>query len=243
MPGPGKSFETFAADQASCKTYAANQVAGQADAANQRAVGAAVLTTVLGAGLGAATGSLDGVAGQGAAIGAASGSAIGAGIGAQNSSIDQMNIQQQYDNSFSQCMYAKGEQVPGFAPLVAVTPGPSRVAGPDPALVRGTQVELARLHYLDDAPDGAFGPKTAGAIRAYQQASGLPPTGTVSQTLLARLQSTPTSAGNSGGGGSATASVSSPGWVAPTTQASSSGGAPVAATPAAATGWVAPKTQ
>ena len=112
MPGRGKTFETFQSDQAGCKSYAAGQVSGQAEAANQRAVGAALLTTVLGAGLGAGIGAAAGDAGAGAAIGAAAGAGGGTAFGAGNSANDQASIQQQYDNAFSQCMYAKGEQVP-----------------------------------------------------------------------------------------------------------------------------------
>jgi hypothetical protein len=155
MPGPGKSFDAFQTDQVSCKAYAADQVKGQADQANQQAVGAAVLTTVLGAGLGAAAGGFGGVAGQGAGLGAASGSLAGAAIGAQSSSMAQMGIQQQYDNAFSQCMYSKNDNVPGFAPRLAEAPSPGPVAaGPSPALVRRVQAELIRLNYLDDAADG-----------------------------------------------------------------------------------------
>jgi hypothetical protein len=239
MPGQGKSFDTFQADQANCKGYAADQVRGQADASNQRAVGAALLTTALGAGLGAAAGGFSGAAGSGAAIGAAGGSVVGAGIGAQNSSNDQLNIQQQYDNAFAQCMYAKGEMVPGFTPIVAA-PAPRVATGPDPVLVRGTQTELIRLHYLNDTADGAMGPRTSAAIRTYQQASGLPADGSVSQSLLARLQSTPSSAGVAPA--SAPATAQAPGWVAPTTQGQTAGATPVSA-PAAPSGWVAPKTQ
>jgi len=124
MPGPGKSFDAFQADQANCKGYAAGQVQGQADAANQQAVGAGVLGTVLGAGLGAAIGGAAGNAGAGAAIGAASGAGLGTAYGANGSSYAQMSIQQQYDAAFSQCMYAKGEQVPGFAPLAPIAAPP-----------------------------------------------------------------------------------------------------------------------
>jgi len=116
MPGPGKSFEVFQYDQSVCKNYAAQQVQGQADAANQRAVGGAVLTTALGAGVGAIFGSFAGNAGAGAAIGAASGVGVGSAIGADASAQVQGSIQQQYDNAFAQCMYSKGEQVPGFSP-------------------------------------------------------------------------------------------------------------------------------
>jgi hypothetical protein len=113
MPGPGKTFDAFQTDQLVCKNYAQQQVAGQADAANQRAVGGAVLTTALGAGMGAVFGSFAGNAGAGAAIGAASGAGLGAAYGADASAQAQGGIQWQYDNAYAQCMYARGEQVPG----------------------------------------------------------------------------------------------------------------------------------
>ena len=116
MPGPGKSLAAFQMDNDLCKGYAADQVKGQADSANQRAVGAAILTTALGAGLGAATGGLSYNAGGGAGFGAAAGLAAGSAIGANNSAMEQMGIQARYDMSYSQCMYSKGERVPGFAP-------------------------------------------------------------------------------------------------------------------------------
>jgi hypothetical protein len=228
MPGPGKGFDTFQSDQAVCKGYAADQVRGQADEANKQAVGAALLTTVLGAGVGAAGGAIGGNAGGGAAVGAAAGAGLGAGIGAGNSANAQIGIQAQYDNAFSQCMYSKGDLVPGYAPIAAA-PAAS-YSGPDPALVRGVQRELIRLNYLHDVADGSFGPRTASAIRSFEQASGMPVDGAVSGPLLARLQSTPTS--QAAGGGAAPAA-----WVAPST------GAATANTTAIAPGssaWVAP---
>jgi uncharacterized protein YcfJ len=225
MPGPGKSFDTFQADQAACKMYAENQVSGQAEAANNRAVAAGVLTTVVGAGLGAAIGGAAGDAGAGAAIGAAAGAGTGAAYGAGNSGNEQMAIQQRYDNAFSQCMYAKGERVPGYAPITAV-PQSAPVAMADP-MVRAAQSELIRLGYLHDTADGFIGPKTRAAISAYQQTHGLPVDGTPSPTLVAKLQSTPTSAPPA-----ATTASAPAGWVAPA-------GSPGAA-PAASSGWVAP---
>jgi hypothetical protein len=227
MPGRGKAFATFQSDQAECKGYAGGQVNGQAEAANQRAVGVALLTTVLGAGLGAAVGGAAGDAGAGAAIGAAAGVSGGTAFGAGNTSYDQMSIQQQYDNAFAQCMYSKGEQVPGFAPAVAESPMRGPVAAADP-LVRSTQGELLRLGYLRGPADGYMGNNTRNAIAAFEQGSGLPADGSPSPQLLARLQSTPS------GAASATAS-SAGGWVAPA-------GSRNAAVPASATsgGWVAP---
>lgn len=117
MPAPGKPFDVFQSDQLLCKQYAEGQVAGQAEDANMRAVGAAALTTALGAGLGAAIGSASGAAGIGAGIGAGSGALGGAGIGAMQSDRANMTIQQRYDIAFSQCMYSRGNQVPGFVPV------------------------------------------------------------------------------------------------------------------------------
>jgi hypothetical protein len=251
MPGPGKSFEAFQADQSDCKTYAATQVQGQAEHANQRAVGAALLTTLLGAGVGAGAGAPWGAAGQGAGAGAAAGAAVGTAVGANMSANEQVGIQVQYDNAFSQCMFAKGEMVPGFAP-----PAPAAVAtaapagagygasysgassGPDPSLVRSVQAELVRLNYLQTTPDGVLGGQTRAAIGSYERANGMPVDGTASPKLLAHLQATPT--------GAATATASAPsGWVAPSHGSSGTPNAtPASATaPAAPSNWVAPKTQ
>jgi hypothetical protein len=230
MPGPGKTFDVFQVDNASCKTFAADQVKGQADAANQRAFGTALLTTALGAGVGAAGGSLAGDAGGGAALGGALGAGSGAAIGAANNSGDQMNIQAQYDNAFSQCMYAKGEQVPGYEPVRVASPAPV-VAVPDP-LVRATQSELIRLGFLKGGADGFSGPRTRGAIASFEQANGLAADGAASPRLLARLQATPTNAAPP----TATASAPSA-WVAPTGTPAAT---PAVATAPAASSWVAP---
>lgn len=223
MPGPGKAFATFQADNASCKEFASEQVKGQAEASNQRAVGAALLTTVLGTGLGAATGGLAGDAGGGAAVGAAVGAGGGAVLGAGNSSADQAAIQQQYDNAFAQCMYSRGNQVPGFAPVVAAAPA-AAAAAPDP-LVRATQSELNRLGYLRAPADGYAGGHTRSAISSFEQANGLPVDGVASSRLLARLQATPTTA----------VAAAPSNWVAP---ANASAATPQAT--AASSSWVAP---
>jgi uncharacterized protein YcfJ len=110
MPAPGKAFSLFQEDQVVCKQYAAQEVSGQAQHANEKAAGAALLGTVLGAGLGAAIGQ----GGTGAAIGAAGGATAGTGVGMVSSSKTQDSIQTQYNNAYAQCMYAKGNQVPGF---------------------------------------------------------------------------------------------------------------------------------
>jgi hypothetical protein len=184
MPGPGKSFEVFQYDQASCRQFAEQSVAGQAENANMRGVGGAALTTVLGAGLGAAVGG-----GRGAGIGAASGALGGAGIGAMSSSGQQGGIQEQYNNAFAQCMYAKGDMVPGYGPMMVQSPPPPPYAGTD--LTRAVQVQLIRLGYMRGTADGVVGPQTASAISQYEGVSGLPVDGLPSASLLARLQATP----------------------------------------------------
>ncbi|HXP97505.1 MAG TPA: YMGG-like glycine zipper-containing protein [Telmatospirillum sp.] len=125
MPAPNKPFAVFQEDAAICKQYASQQVAGQADSANERALGGALLGTVLGAGLGAA---VDG--GRGAGIGAAAGGLVGTGVGASSSDHSQHGIQSQYNSAYAQCMYAKGNQVPGFRPITAVPPPPSNFVPP-----------------------------------------------------------------------------------------------------------------
>jgi hypothetical protein len=184
MPGPGKPFDQFQTDQVVCKQFAEQSVSGQAQNANVRGVGAAALTTVLGAGLGAAIGG-----GHGAAIGAAGGALGGAGVGAATSSNAQNSIQVQYNNAYAQCMYSKGDQVPGYAPAPAAyaPPPPPPSSG---SLTQAVQVQLIRLGYLPPPADGVLGPQTSAAIANFERATGLPVDGTPSPPLLARLQQT-----------------------------------------------------
>jgi hypothetical protein len=182
MPGPGKTLDAFQADQFGCKQFAENAVAGQAQNANNRAVGAAAVGTVLGAGLGAAIGG-----GRGAGIGAASGALGGTAIGASTSSDAQYTIQQQYDNAFAQCMYTRGNSVPGMGGPVYGQGGPPPYIG----LTRPVQVQLIRLGYMPPPADGNLGPQTSDAIARFESASGMPVDGVPSPGLLATLQATP----------------------------------------------------
>ncbi len=118
MPAPGKPFDVFQQDQAVCKQYADQQTAGGAQQANNQQVLAAGVGTVLGAGLGAAVGG-----GRGAAIGAGAGAVTGTAYGAGPAQYAQMSLQQRYDAAYSQCMYAHGNQVPGYYPPAPPPPG------------------------------------------------------------------------------------------------------------------------
>ena len=187
MPGPGKSFDAFQFELAGCKQFAESTVAGQAQNANNRAVGAAAIGTILGAGLGAAIGG-----GRGAAIGAGSGAIAGTGVGMGGSSNEQYGIQQQYDNAFAQCMYAKGNMVPGYGPMmVNAPPPPPPPPGYNGGLTAAVQQQLIRLGYLHGVADGVSGQQTSAAISQFESVSGLPPDGVPSPQLLARLQATP----------------------------------------------------
>src|SRR5208283_1451699 len=119
MPAPGKPFDVFQGDQAVCKGFASQQVQGGAQQANNSQVGTAVIGTLLGAGLGAAIGG-----GRGAAIGAGAGALGGTAVGSNQAARGQYTAQQLYDNAYSQCMYSKGNQVPGAAAPRPVYPPP-----------------------------------------------------------------------------------------------------------------------
>ncbi len=130
MPAPGKPFDAFQGDQALCKQYASGEVQGGAQQANNRQVGTAVIGTLLGAGLGAAIGG-----GRGAAIGAGAGALGGTAVGAEPSARAQYSLQQRYDLAYAQCMYSRGNQVPGYRPPGAPPPGyaPGYPPPPPPA--------------------------------------------------------------------------------------------------------------
>lgn len=128
LPGANKPFEVFRADDADCRSFAASQVSLAVEDANNRAVGAAVLTAALAAAAGAAIGAagprVSSSAGEGAAVGAGVGALAGAGIGASASGEERYTIQQQYDVAYAQCMYSRGNQVPGFTPANPAPPPP-----------------------------------------------------------------------------------------------------------------------
>jgi uncharacterized protein YcfJ len=126
MPAPNKPFEVFRDDDAICRNFAAQETAGGAEAANRQAVGAAALGTVLGAGLGAAVGD-----GRGAAAGAAGGAVVGTAVGSSKAERGEMSLQRRYDIAYEQCMYSRGNQVPGYyAPPNAAVPPPPPGAQP-----------------------------------------------------------------------------------------------------------------
>ena len=114
LPAPGKPFEQFQADDAVCRQWAERQIGmNPQETANQNTVTGAAVGTVVGAGLGAAIGAASGNPGAGAAIGAGSGLLVGTASGASSGQLYGQEAQRRYDNTYVQCMYSKGNQIPG----------------------------------------------------------------------------------------------------------------------------------
>jgi len=115
FPAPGKPFEQFQADDAACRQWAAQQLGtSPQDTANQNTATGAIVGTIIGGGLGAAIGSAGGHLGTGAAIGAGTGLLFGTMAGADRGYAYSRSAQRRYDIAYQQCMYAKGNQIPGL---------------------------------------------------------------------------------------------------------------------------------
>jgi hypothetical protein len=111
LPGTGKSFDQFRADDGECRQFASSQVGGATP--EQAAVDSGVRSAAVGTAVGAAAGAL---------IGGSSGAAAGAGVGLLGGSLagssygygSSYALQQRYDAGYTQCMYAKGHKVPVY---------------------------------------------------------------------------------------------------------------------------------
>ena len=137
LPGEGKSFEEFRTDEAVCRQYAYAQIGGVTgqQAAQDSAVRSAVVGTILGAAAGAAIGSASGNMGAGAAIGGGAGLLYGSAVGSSYAAGSYYEAQRRYDYAYLQCMYAKGNQVPGYRRRVTGGPAgsaPTRRSYPPP---------------------------------------------------------------------------------------------------------------
>ena len=127
MPGTGKTFDQFRADDADCRQFAQMQTGGATS--NETAVESGMKSAAVGATVGALAGAAMGGhqgAGVGAGMGLLAGSAMGAGAGQSSG----YGSQRRYDNAYIQCMYAKGDRVPVSGQMVSE---PARPASPPPA--------------------------------------------------------------------------------------------------------------
>ena len=131
LPGTGKSFDQFRADDMECRQFASSQVGGGTpdSAAENSGVKSAVVGTAIGAAAGALVGGHSGAA-SGAAAGLIVGGAAGAGAGATS----QYALQRRYDFGYQQCMYAKGHRIPTSGRFENSARRPSTAYAPPPPL-------------------------------------------------------------------------------------------------------------
>ena len=136
LPGSGKNFDQFRFDDGECRQYASYQVGGATaeDASTDSGVKSAAVGTVVGAAAGALVGGR-----SGAAVGAGTGLLVGSAAGAGAAGASARTLQQRYDIAYSQCMYAKGHQVPvaggrrqASYPAAAPPPPPPGAPPPPP---------------------------------------------------------------------------------------------------------------
>jgi hypothetical protein len=121
MPAAGKPFEVFVADDSLCRRFAETQTGiHPQEAATQSTI------------TGAATGATAGAPGLGAAAGAGSGLLLGSAVGASAGYGGASTLQQRYDIAYTQCMYAKGNQVPGVAQIASAPPPSASLPPPPP---------------------------------------------------------------------------------------------------------------
>jgi OmpA family protein len=113
LPGTGKPFEHFQADDAACRQFA-QQSAGitTKKAAGDTMITGAAVGTAVGAAAGAALGAAAGNPAIGAAAGAGVGLLGGTAVGGSYADANVHSVQRRYDIGYMQCMYAKGNQIP-----------------------------------------------------------------------------------------------------------------------------------
>ena len=140
LPGVGKPFDQFQVDDLVCRQFAQGQLGTTSEqASTQSTVQGGAIGTLLGAAAGAAIGAAAGNAGVGAAVGAGTGILVGTAAGAESGSATAGTLQWRYDVAYVQCMYAKGNQVPGttaasssYVPPPPNAPPPPRATPPPP---------------------------------------------------------------------------------------------------------------
>jgi len=139
LPGSDKNFDQFRADDAECRQYSLASIGGVTpnEAAQNSAVTSAVVGTLIGAAAGAAIGGNH----EGTGVGAGTGLLVGSMAGSGASQQSGYSLQNRYDISYVQCMYAKGHQVPSYGhvyrqsrPSSYPPPPPSAGAPPPPGI-------------------------------------------------------------------------------------------------------------
>ena len=111
MPPPNKPYNLFVQEDQYCRYWADASIGSGRDAANNQLAASAVTGAAVGAIAGALSGGHNDV-GAGAAFGTLFGSSIGAG----QASATAWTVQRSYDIAYQQCMYARGNVIPGYYP-------------------------------------------------------------------------------------------------------------------------------
>ncbi|MDD2309253.1 MAG: hypothetical protein PHH91_06690 [Desulfuromonadaceae bacterium] len=166
LPAEGKSFDTFRAEDAICRQWAEQHLGMSAQETYESNVATGAVTgTAMGAGLGAAIGSASGRAGGGALVGAATGLLLGTASGSEAGQVYGREAQRRYDNTYVQCMYTYGNQVPGYHPRIAVAaPPPPPTTAPAEELVppevysESEQYPSPEEIYVNEAPQFIYSP-------------------------------------------------------------------------------------
>ena len=128
MPAPGKPFDVFTIEDQQCRQYASQATGLTSD---QGSYGNFAGSAAAGTAIGAVAGKLIG-GDQGASVGAGMGFLAGSSQGANQAEYSSRDAQWRYDNAYKQCMYAKGNQVPGYQYQQQVTPPPPNFPPPPP---------------------------------------------------------------------------------------------------------------
>jgi hypothetical protein len=128
MPAPGKPFEVFVAEESQCRQYAEQSLGMTPDQVSSNSFAA---SAAAGTAIGTAAGALLGGR-EGAATGAGMGLLVGSAAGSGQAEYSARDAQWRYDNAYMQCMYAKGNQVPGYPVQRQIPPPPPGKGAPYP---------------------------------------------------------------------------------------------------------------
>lgn len=132
LPGTGRSFEAFRADDDLCRRHASDRVDGRS--ASRAAQDSVAAGAIAGAAIGALAGAALGGS-QGAGVGAGTGLLVGTAVGGGHAAESGWSVQRRYDNAYVQCMYARGHKVPVLAgswPATVTSSAPARTVAPLP---------------------------------------------------------------------------------------------------------------
>ncbi len=137
LPGANTSPAQFQADTIACQQQARALLAGDVQAANDQAAANVVVGTAIGAAVGALMGQGYRHSNDAIAWGAGTGLLIGSAAAGGSSQASSYSLQQRFNIAYMQCMYQRGNQVPGQ--VRARPPAPS-MPPPPPNYVPPTYV-------------------------------------------------------------------------------------------------------